>query len=91
MAKNSPTLGTSSNYVASTLTKDVQVFVVDYIPNTPVGSIDVNISKLIKLKGNLALPRKPSHPRGLRRGASPLKKWPHFFAKIGKCANYAST
>jgi hypothetical protein len=46
-------------------------FVVNYMPNTPVGSLNVNISKLIKLKGNLAFPRKPSHPRGLLRGAPP--------------------
>jgi hypothetical protein len=55
-------------------------FVVNYIPNTLVGSINVDNSKLIKLKGNLAFPRKPSHPRGLLRGASP-PKWSHFFAK----------
>jgi hypothetical protein len=46
-------------------------FVVNYMPKTPVGSLDVNISKLIKLKGNLAFPRKPSHPRGLLRGHPP--------------------
>jgi hypothetical protein len=55
-------------------------FVVNYIPNTLVGSINVDNSKLIKLKGNLAFPRKPSHPRGLLRGASPPKMVP-FFAK----------
>jgi hypothetical protein len=52
------------------------------MPNTPVGSLDVNISKLIKLKANLALPRKPSHPRGLLRGgASPPEKMVLFFRK----------
>jgi hypothetical protein len=51
-----------------------KLFVVNYMPNTPVGSLDVNISKLIKLKDNLASPRKPSHPRGLLRGASPHRK-----------------
>jgi hypothetical protein len=55
-----------------------KLFVVNYMPNTPVGSIDVNISKLIKLKGNLALPRKPSHPRGLLRGHPPRKNGPIF-------------
>jgi hypothetical protein len=59
--------------------------------NTPVGSLDVNISKLINLKGNLDFLIKPSHPRGLLRGASPRKKLSHFFAKIHKFANYAST
>jgi hypothetical protein len=55
-------------------------FVVNYILNNLVGSINVNNSKLIKLKGNLAFPRKPSHPRGLLRGAPPQKMVP-FFAK----------
>jgi hypothetical protein len=66
--------------------------VVNYMPNTPVGSLDVKISKLIKLKGNLAFPRKPSHPQGLLRGGiPPQKKWSHFFAKICKRAKYDST
>jgi hypothetical protein len=65
-------------------------FVVNYAPNTPVGSTNVNNSKLIKLKGNLAFPRKPSHPRGLLRGASP-PKWSHFSAKIRKRAKYDLT
>jgi hypothetical protein len=56
-------------------------FVVNYMHNTPVGSLDVKISKLIKLKGNLAFPKKPSHPRGLLRGASP-PKWSHFSQKF---------
>jgi hypothetical protein len=57
-----------------------KLFVVNYMPSTPVGSLDVNISKLIKLKGN---PRKPSHPRGLLRGASPPhpEKMVPFFRK----------
>jgi hypothetical protein len=56
-------------------------FVVNYMPNTPVGSMNVNNSKLIKLKGNLAFPIKPSHPRGLLRGASPPQKMVPFFRK----------
>jgi hypothetical protein len=60
-----------------------KLFVVNYMPNTPVGSLNVNINKLIKLKGNLAFPRKPSHPRGLVRGASPPppEKMVPFFRK----------
>jgi hypothetical protein len=91
MAKNSPTLGTSSSYIASTLSKDFQVFVVNYMPNTPVGSLDVKISRLIKLKGNLAFPRKPSHPQGLLRGASPQKNGLIFSQKYAKHAKYDST
>jgi hypothetical protein len=66
-------------------------FVVNYMPNTPVGSTNVNNSKLIKLKGNLAFPRKPSHPRGLLRGASPPKNGPIFSQKIRKRTEYDST
>jgi hypothetical protein len=33
-----------------------KLFVVNYRPNTPVGSLDVNISKLIKLKGTWLSP-----------------------------------
>jgi hypothetical protein len=84
MVKNSPTLGTSSNYVASTLRKDFQVlFVVICAPNTPVGCTDVNFFEVIKSNGDLTFPRKPSHPRGLLRGASPPppKKMVPFFRK----------
>jgi hypothetical protein len=57
-------------------------FVVNYIPNTPIGSTNVNNNKLIKLKGNLAFPKKPSHPRGLLRGAPPPQKnGPNFSQK----------
>jgi hypothetical protein len=60
------------------LEKDFQVVFVNYIPNTPVGCTDVNSFELIKLKGNLAFHRKPSHPRGLLRGASPPQNGPIF-------------
>jgi hypothetical protein len=76
--KNSPTLGTSNSYVASTLKKDFQVIFVNYIPNTPVGCTDVNSFELTKLKGNLAFPRKTSHPRGYCGGASPQKMVSYF-------------
>jgi hypothetical protein len=67
-------------------------FVVNYMPNTPVGSTNVNSGNLIKLKGNLAFPRKPSHPRGLLRGASPAQKnGPIFSLKIRKRTKYDST
>jgi hypothetical protein len=56
MLKNSPTLGTSNSYVASTLKKDFQVLFVLYTPNTPVGYTNVNPIELINLKGNSAFP-----------------------------------
>jgi hypothetical protein len=73
---------TSNSYVASTLRKDFQVLFANYIPNTPVGCTNVNSLELIKLKGNLAFPREPSHPRGLLRGASPQKNGPIFLQKF---------
>jgi hypothetical protein len=72
------------------LARIFKLFVVNYMLNTPVGSINVNGSKLIKLKGNSTFPRKPSHPRGLLWGASPPpEKMVPFFRKIHKCSNYA--
>jgi hypothetical protein len=58
--------------------KDFQDLFVIYIPNTPVGCTNVNPFKLIKSKGNLAFPRKPSHPRGLQRGHAPPQNGPIF-------------
>jgi hypothetical protein len=49
-------LGTSNNYVVSTLRKDLKVLLVIYTPNTPVGCTNVNSIELIKLKGNSAFP-----------------------------------
>jgi hypothetical protein len=48
--------GTSNSYVASTLRKDFQVSFVIYIPNTPVGSRNVNSIEIIKSKGDSAFP-----------------------------------
>jgi hypothetical protein len=56
MARNSPTLGTSNSYVTSTLRKDFQVPFVIYIPNTPVGCMNVNSIELINSKGDSAFP-----------------------------------
>jgi hypothetical protein len=78
MVKKSPTLRKSNSYVASTLRKDFQILFVIYIPNTLVGYTNVNSFELIKSKGNLAFPRKPSHPRGLLRGAPPKNMVPFF-------------
>jgi hypothetical protein len=65
-------------------------FVVNYMPNTLVGSLDVKTNKSIKLKGNSSFPRKPSHPRGLHCGGHPpTKKMVPFFRK--KTASALST
>jgi hypothetical protein len=55
-------------------------FVVNYMPNTPIGNLDVKINKSIKLKGNLAFPENQVTLGGYY-GGHPPKKWPHFFAK----------
>jgi hypothetical protein len=76
--KNSPTLGTSNSYVASTLRKDFKVLFVIYIPNTPVGCTNVNSLKIIKSKGNLAFPRKQVTLGGYYGGHPPKKMVPFF-------------
>jgi hypothetical protein len=81
MEKNSPTLGTSSSYVASTLRKDFQVLFVNYVPNTLVGCTDVNLSESIKLKGNSAFLKKPKSPSGATTGGMPPPKMVPFFRK----------
>jgi hypothetical protein len=87
--KNSPTLGTSNSYVASTLRQNFQVLFVIYIPNTPVSCTNVNSFELIKSKGQLGFPKKPSHPRGLLQGASPPQKNGPIFSQ--KFASMIST
>jgi hypothetical protein len=70
--RNSPTLGTSNNYVSSTVEKDFKAFFAFYIPNSLVGYTNVNFI-FNKVKGDSAFPRKPSPPRVLLQGYSPLK------------------
>jgi hypothetical protein len=66
-------------------------FVVNYTPNTPVGSLNVNISKLIKLRATWLSPENQVTLGGYYGGHPPPKKCSHFFAKTRKFANYAST
>jgi hypothetical protein len=52
-----------------------KLFVVNYIPNTPVGSTNVNVSKSIKVKGQLGFPQKTKSPSGATtRGSPPPRK-----------------
>jgi hypothetical protein len=67
-----------------------KLFVVNYMPNTPVGSLDVKTNKSIKVKGHLGFPQKTKSPSGATTGGIP-PKWPHFFTKIRKRAKYDST
>jgi hypothetical protein len=92
VVKNSPTLGISNSYVASTLREDFQVHFIIYTPNTPVGYTNVNSTEINKYKGQLGFPLKTKSPSGATAGGIPPKNGPIFFAKIRrKCAKYAST
>jgi hypothetical protein len=94
MVKNSPTLGTSNSYVASTLREDFHVLFIIYTPNTPIGCKNVNSIEINKYKGQLGFPLKTKSPSGATTGGipPPKKKWSHFFAKTHhRCTKYAST
>jgi hypothetical protein len=62
------------------------------MPNTPVGSLDVETNKSIKVKGQLGFPQKTKSPSGAIAGGIPPKKMvPFFRKKIRKRAKYDST
>jgi hypothetical protein len=93
MARNSPTLGTSSSYVASTLSDDFQVFCCKLHANTPVGSLYVKTNKSVKVEGKLGFPQKTKSPSGATAGGIPQKNG-HIFSqkiRIRKRAKYNST
>jgi hypothetical protein len=69
--RNSPMLGTSNSYIASTLRKDFQVSLVIYIPNAPVGCTNVNFHRINKAKGRLGFPLKTKSPSGATTGGIP--------------------
>jgi hypothetical protein len=57
-------------------------FVVNYIPNTPVGNLNVKNQQVNKDKGQLGFPQKTTSPSGATAGGTPPpQKWSHFFAK----------
>jgi hypothetical protein len=91
MEKNSPTLGTSSSYVASTLSEDFQVIYCKLHAQHPSWQLRCKYQQVNKDKGQLGFPQKTKSPSGATTGGIPPKKWSHFFAKIRKFANYAST
>jgi hypothetical protein len=55
-------------------------FVVNHVPNTPVGDDHVNITSSIKRETRLS-PENQVTLGGYYGGGSPPKKWSHFFAK----------
>jgi hypothetical protein len=64
--------------------------VVNYMPNTPVGSLDVKTNKSIKVKGQLGFPQKTKSPSRATAGGTP-QNGPIFSQKIHKRAKYGST
>jgi transposase InsO family protein len=92
MEKNSPTLGTSSSYIASTLSEDFQVFCCKLHAQHPSWQLKCKYQQVNKVKGQLGFPQKTKSPSGATTGGIPLpEKWSHFFTKTHKFANYAST
>jgi hypothetical protein len=92
MEKNSPAHGTSSSYVAFTLSEDFQVICCKLHTQHPNWQFKCKYQQVNKVKGQLGSPQKTKSPSGATTKAPPPpKKWPHFFAKIHKYANYAST
>jgi hypothetical protein len=81
MVKNSPTLGISNSYVASTLKEDFLVLFVIYTPNTPVVCTNVISIEINKFKGQLGFPQKTKPPSGATAGGipPPPKKMVPFF------------
>jgi hypothetical protein len=61
------------------------------MPNTPVGSLDAKISRLIKLKVNLASQENRVTLGGYCGGHPPQKNGPIFSQKFAKHAKYDST
>jgi hypothetical protein len=64
-------------------------FVVNYLPNTPVGSKRVNSNSSIKRATRLSPETQVT--LGSYYGGHPPQKWSHFFAKKPKCAKFGST
>jgi hypothetical protein len=62
-------------------------FVVNHVPNTPVGDEHVNITGSIKRQ--LGFPLKPKLPSGATTGGTPTKKRSHFFAKNTRALSLA--
>jgi hypothetical protein len=57
-------------------------FVVNYMPNTLVGSLYVKTNKSIKVEGQLGFPQKTKSPSGATAGGIPQKMVPFFRKKF---------
>jgi hypothetical protein len=87
MAKNSPTLGTSNSYVASSLSEDFQVFCCKLHAQHPSWQPRCKNQQINKAEGQLVFPQKTKSPSGATAGGTPPKKnGPIFSQKIRKRA-----
>jgi hypothetical protein len=81
MEKNSPTLGTSSSYVASTLSRDFQVICCKLHAQHPNWQFKRKYQQVNKAKGQLGSPEKTKSPSGATTGGTPPEKMVPFFCK----------
>jgi hypothetical protein len=74
MEKNSPTLGTSSSYVASTLSKDFQVICCKLHAQHPSWQFKCKYQQVHKVKGQLGSPQKTKSPSRATTGGPIFRK-----------------
>jgi hypothetical protein len=74
-------LGTSNNYVASTLRKDFQVFFCYLHTQHPSWLYECKFHRINKIKGQLGFPLKTKSPSGATAGGTPPQNGPIFSQK----------
>jgi hypothetical protein len=91
--KNSPTVGTSNSYVASTLRKGFPSYLCKLHTQHPSWSYRCKFFQINKVKGQLGFPQKTKSPSGATAvGIPPPKKMAQFFCKTRrKHTKYTST
>jgi hypothetical protein len=75
-------LGTSSSYVASTISKDFQVFGCKLHAQHPSWQPRCKNQQVNKVKGQLGFPQKTKSPSGATAGGTPPKMVPFFRKKF---------
>jgi hypothetical protein len=82
MENNSPTLGTSSSYVAFTLSENFQVICCKLHAQHPSWQFKYKYQQVNKVKGQLGSPKKTKSPSGTTTGGiPPPEKMIPFFRK----------
>jgi hypothetical protein len=74
-------LGTSSSYVASTLSEDFQVFCCKLHAQHPSWQLRCKYQQVNKVKGQFGFPQKTKPPSGATTGGIPPEKMVPFFRK----------